>query len=559
MSAADAPDWHGAIRILGRARLDDPAAAKAVGDAETARATAVQNLPAVVRAAQETEAALAAAKEKSRLAQEALDKEPQNAPLQKTRDDAQAQVAAATTAATSASETRAVAEEKLAQAQATLVAARLRLERTARELVREARGATIVWAGNPAMQMTPRSRIARTLTLSTIDELAPFQVASDLHRVVVNQGSQFFVPFTLTKQAGFDNNVNLTFVSPPTNVQVENKPIAKGATQQAGRVYVQANAPVGRFALLAQGQSPVAYSRNPQAAQAAKKAKEEADKAQARAAEAVKAAAEARAKAEQKAADAVTAAAAAADEQLKADQAAATAFANAAAAAETAARAATALAADAANEELKKSREEAAAAFAREAEAARVAAERKQAADKAAVAARSHIATTAEERADADKRAADADETLKAANARATAADTRAQEAAKVARPQTVNLVSAAGTIVVDVRPAAGTMALATPAGGVVKRGAALTVNATINRARGCYGPVVLSLALPPGVGGLSATSVTVPAEKNEGALTIQAADDAPLGQLQNVAVRGTLEFDGPAVIDQPLAIKVEE
>ena len=41
--------------------------------------------------------------------------------------------------------------------------------------------------------------------------------------------------------------------------------------------------------------------------------------------------------------------------------------------------------------------------------------------------------------------------------------------------------------------------------------------------------------------------------------LVIQAAGDATTGQLANMVVRASMEFDGQASIDQPIAINVSE
>ena len=66
---------------------------------------------------------------------------------------------------------------------------------------------------------------------------------------------------------------NLTFVAPQQNVQVENKPINKGVSEQLYRLFVQNNAAPGTYTLFAQSNSQVQYIRHPEAAAAAAKEK----------------------------------------------------------------------------------------------------------------------------------------------------------------------------------------------------------------------------------------------------------------------------------------------
>jgi adenosylcobinamide amidohydrolase len=111
----------------------------------------------------------------------------------------------------------------------------------------------------------------------------------------------------------------------------------------------------------------------------------------------------------------------------------------------------------------------------------------------------------------------------------------------------------------VTVRPSPGTLAVAVANGGALKRGATVEAKVTLTRANGFTGPVTLSLPLPPNVAGLAAPAVVIPADKTEGTLVIQAAGDATMGQLANLVVRASMEFDGQSAIDQPIAINVQQ
>ncbi|MGE5194754.1 MAG: hypothetical protein ACM3U2_19865 [Deltaproteobacteria bacterium] len=596
-----AAEWQGPIRIVGKARIDDAALVKAATDAESARRAAVAQLSALDKAAATTAEALKAATEKAAAAKKALDGDANNETLKKAKADADAAAAKAAEEAKKSAEAKAAGDKKVADLNAALAAAHAARDKAAREAVRVARGGTIVFPGNPAAQLAAHSRVARSVTLAVLKETAPYQLTTDAARFSVNQGSQILVPFKLLKRAGFDNNVNLTFVAPPANLQVENKPINKGVADQVYRLYVQNNVAPGTYTLFVQSQGQVSYSRHPEAAAAAAKEKEAADKAAAEAAEAAKKATEAKTAADKKmadtaaeakkaadakvaadklAADTAAAAKAAADDKVKADKAAADTAAAAKAAVDGAAKAKQALDKDANNETLKKAKADADALVVKTAdeakkatdakavadkkatdtaEAAKKAADAKVIADKASADTAALAKKAAEEKVAADKLAAETDQKNKAAMAAKAAADKKATDTANVAKPQNVNAFFPAAAVTVTVRPAPATMALAPANNGAIKRGATLEVKATITRTNGFAGPVTLSLPLPPGVAGLTAAPVTIPADKNEGTLVIQAAGDATTGALANMVVRASMEFDGPAAVDQPIALNVSQ
>lgn len=600
-STESAPEWAGAIRVVGRAPLYAPAKVKAVADAEAARLAAVQALPALIKGVTDTEVALKAATDNAAKAKEALDKDPNNASLQSARTAADAAATKAAEASRAALDNKAAGERKIADANAIVQSTRLQREMGAAELVREARGGTIVWSGNPGAQQAAESRLTRSLTMAVLRETARYQVLTDAVKFSVNAGSQVLLPLKLAKRAGFDENVNVTFVGPIPNLQVENKPIAKGTADGLYRLYFQNNVVPGTYTLFAQSQAQISYSRNPEAAAAAAKEKEDTDKLAAAAAEAAKQAADAKAVADKKAVDTAAAAKAAADAKAVADK---LAF-DTAAAAKTAAdekavadkgvvdadaankaavdkqaKAVEALDKDANNEGLKKAKADADAEVAKAAEVLQKAKDAKVAADKKAAdaaevakkAAEAKVVSdkaaadsdvlakkAVEEKAAADKLAADTDARNKALAAAKAAADKRATDTANVAKPANLNVFSPAAAITVTVRPPPGTLAVTVANGGAVKRGAAVEAKVTVNRANGFSGPVTLSLPSPPGVSGLTAEPVTVPADKTEGTLMIQAAAEATMGQLPNLVVRASMDFDGPSAIDQPVAINVQQ
>ena len=315
-----APEWHGAIRILGKGRLEDAGLIKAVTDQETARRGLGAQISALDKAFATTAEALKAATDKAAAAKTALDGDANNETLKKAKADADAAVVKSTEDAKKAGEAKAAGDKKLADLTAAIAAAQTARDQAARDVVRVARGGTIVWGGNPAAQLASHSRLARNVTLAVLKETAPYQVATDAARFSVNQGSQILVPFKLLKRAGFDNNVNITFVTPPQNLQVENKPIDKATAEQVYRLYVQNNVAPGTYTLFVQSQAPITYIRNPEAAAEAVKVKEAADKLAVDTAATAKAAADAKVVADKKAVDTAAAAKVAADAKVVADK-----------------------------------------------------------------------------------------------------------------------------------------------------------------------------------------------------------------------------------------------
>jgi hypothetical protein len=642
-STENAPIWFGNIRIVGKARIEDPATAKAITDAEAALKAAVAALAPLDKALADAQTAAKAAQDAVAAATAAFEKDQNNADLKKAKEDADAALAQANQTTQAATTAKAAGDTKRAEAESALASAQVAHANATRDVAREARAGTVVWSGNPGAQQPAVARVARTVTLAVMKETAPYQLTLPQSRFEVNQSSQILLPFKLLKRNGFDNNVNLTFVGPPQNVQVENKPINKGTDNQVYRLFVQNNAPVGSYTVLVQTTGQVSYSRNPEAAAAAAKEKEEvdklvaeltealkkaneakaaaekavpelqanlkaaqdgkpaADKLAADTAAAAKAAAEAKIKADKEFADADVAAKTATDELAKAMKAAGDAETAEQAAGEKAAKAKADLGADADNETLKKALADAEAAAqaafdalkkAREVRAvaeqklpALVAAQKKtqeakaaadksaaetaEAAKKAAEAQAANAKTIAEtevalkqameSKAQSEKLAGETDQQLKQATARKQVTDKRATDTANASKPQNVNMFSPAAAITIVIKQGPGTLAVNAPNNGALKRGEKLEVKVTVNRANGFAGPVTLTLPLPPGVAGLNAAPVTVPAEANEGVLVIEASADATMGQLANMVVRAEMDFNGRAAIDQPIALNVAQ
>ena len=68
---------------------------------------------------------------------------------------------------------------------------------------------------------------------------------------------------------------------------------------------------------------------------------------------------------------------------------------------------------------------------------------------------------------------------------------------------------------------------------------------------------MTVSLAVPHGTKGLSAQPVTIAADQTEAILKVSAAADATEGDIANLVVRGSAEWDGPISADQTVKLKV--
>ena len=547
-AAEDVAPWVGTIKIVGKARVVDSAKVKAVDEARAAHKAALVALAPIEKKAADSAAAAKVAADKAAAAKTASDAKTDDKALLKAKEDAEAAAKTAGDLAKTAADELAAGQKKVADADAAIKAAEVARESAVQMVSREARGGTIVWAGNNTPSI---SRVARNITLSVTREAAAIQLVANATRFDVSQNSRVFIPLKMIRRNGFDANVPLTFAGQPQQAQVENKPITKEKNEEVFKVTIPAGTPVGTYTLYLKGQVQVSYSRNPEAAALALKEKEAADKAAVDTAEAFKKATEAKTAAEAKATAAAAEAKKAAEAKVAADKLAV----DTAAAAKAAEDEKTKVTGDANAAEDAKTAAVKKAADA--AEAAKKAAEAKVAADKAAVDTAALSKTAEEEKTKATADAAAADVTAKSAAALKAVAEKKATDTANVAKPKNVNAFPASTAVVIAVGQNPVTVAVAVPDGGALKKGAQLEAKVTISRVNNFTGPVTLELSAPPAVKGVTAAPVVIPADKTEGVLVIQAAADATEGALADLAVRATAEFNGKAAVDQAVTVKV--
>jgi hypothetical protein len=594
-AAEDAPEWSGSIRVIGKSRIEDQARLQAVASAKTALKAAAVALAA-------SEAAATQAAQALKILNAELAKTRQAA-LKSTKDKSIADTIAAlkkTTTTVEGTATQlntalAAARKKVTEIQTALNTSEVD---SVRHLVHDARSATILFNGSTTVPAI--SRLSRTLGLSVLNEPAPYQVTSDFLNVVVNQGSQILIPVKLAKRTGFDNQVALTFVvSKSSKFQVQNKPIPKGKNSELLRLFIKKDSPVGTHTLYLKTQGQVSYRRNlikynlakaeqsqvaktaTAAADVAKKAVQARDtvaKKVAADAEVVKKSTAAKTNAAKASATAANAVKQVTAEKVKAEESAVKAaeiLKLVSVAADAAKRGAESDAKDKALTEAYIAVQKAAVTASetvKKLNAAKVAAQNKftdseiaakkaaatvVTAQKSLTTAETTAKTSAAAKTKADAAVKVAEASSKSAADKKTAVDKSVAALEKSNKPKNINIFPPSTPLVVTVKRAPVTLSASVPGGGNLKRGAKLDVKVTVKRINGFAGPVTLTLPLPPGVIGLSAKPVTIPADKTTGFLSVQAAGDATEGQLANLVIRATMDFEGKAAVDAPIKVKV--
>jgi len=476
-----------------------------------------------------------------------------------------------------------------------LAAKRKAQEAAIRVVSHPARTGTVVWNGTAAQPAV--SRVSDDLTLSIMEEVAPYQVAANVDRQLLSHNRQLLIPVKLTKRNGFDNKVQLTFQKVPKNLQVQNLAIDKGKDEALLRVFVPATVAEGTYTLFLQATGQVSYQKNlkrlerattaqkvavdalkvaTDAAAAAKTAADAGTKGLATATSAQKAAVPKAAAAMKALVAAQAAENAVVTAKVAADKAAADAQAKLELASKAAEAAKAAIEKDKGNTELtkqhaaaQKAQSDTQVALDAAQKAATAAATKVTDAQKVSVTATAAstaaakgltdaqaallAATEAKKKSDAAKAAADAK--VKEATTKKTAADNEHKAATAYSKAANRNVYAPSTPIVISVRKGAFTLTVA--GGGNLKKGATVDVKVTLKRDKDFVGPVTVELAVPPGTAGLSATPITIAADQTEAVLKVSAAADATEGDIANLVVRGSTDWNGPVSADQTVKLKV--
>jgi len=545
-TAEDAAEWAGTVQVVGTAKITDPTAVAAVAVAQQGLKPATDAIPAAEKALAKPADDLAKATAELTAAQAELATKADDEALKKKVADAEAKVAAAKTVNDQAVAAKAAADQKLAEVQAAITQAQQAKDAATKEVAHAARYGTIAWSGR--QNVPGETRLSAQLELSVMNEAAPFQVKTEIHRVVANHGRQILVPVKAIRRHGFDADIPLTFVGQPQNVQIENKPVKKGTDEEVFRIFVPANAPVGTYTMYLVAQAQVSYRRNPQKADRLKAEFDAADKAANEAVEQQKALVAKRDEAVKQTAAMVEGLKQATEAKAAADKV----LADAQAAEKAAAEAVTKAGEDAT------AKAEAEKKLADSQAAVKTATETVATAEQTRVTAETQSKTAEEAKVAAEAAVKVADETIKTTMTAKAAADKLFKDADNVAKAKNINFLPTTTPIVLTIKPAPCTVATAPMNGGNVKKGEKVDVKVTIKRQNDFTGPVTLTLPLPPNVKGLQAAEVTIPADQTEGTLVVEATAEATAGAIANLVVRAVSQFDGEALVDQPVAITVQ-
>lgn len=596
---ADAAEgWH-KFRLEGKARIEDPRLARAVVAANAAVPEAEKPIANLQKVIDEAAKKVPPAQEALNKAEEALKAKPEDQGLTQARDKAKTAFEAAQAAEKKARDDLAAAQQKITDLKAAAAAAAQASTASIREVAHAVRAGEIAWTG--ANNVPSVGRIRKEFAISILAEAAPFQIVAEPIKLEVHQGRQVLVPVKLEKRDGFNDKVTLNAagMKPNANIDAPNIAVEKDQAETTWRLYVKDNALPGTHSMWLTSTAPVPYRRNPAKAD---RLKTEFDKVAAEAktaADAVPPATQAKNEAVTKAtqatealkksqADQQAAKKAMDDSKAASDKAAAaqaeaekqaTAAAEAVKTAQAAFDAAKAASdADAANEDKKKALTAAEEALNKAKADAEAKEKAKADATKAATDAATALTTATEnlKKADelvtkstADEKAAQEAKTAaektekekqdaaKALEEKRKAAEKASNDQANASKPNNINFTPPAVPVILVVKAAPLKLAPNVPNGGNLKKGDKLEVKVGITRQNGFVGPVTLSLPAQPGIVGVAAAEVTIPADMNEGLLTITAAGDAKDGAQANLVIRAKADFSGEALVEVPVTVNV--
>ena len=436
----------------------------------------------------------------------------------------------------------------------------------------------------------PRSaRLTESLVAGVMKDEQPFTILVDAVSAEFSQDQQLMIPIRIEKRNGFDGKVDLSFYGIPGEVDAPNVAIEPGKTSVVARMYFKENAPPSTSTILVQGTSAVPYRRNPWQADRAKAKVVEAE-AMVAAQQLSVAKADARLKAAQEnvvirtlQVETITAELATyATQQQKLRDDFAKAVAEQQASIEALAAVQTKLAT--VNATANSSVDEINVAIQAVKDASAAADEAVKTLDalnngaaelaKQVAATKEMEATKAKEKTVAETDVVNqtkdvetsqaaltvAQKAVETATLAKTAADELLKNAEEASKPNNVNVRVISEPLVITIHAAPAKLTAAVPDAGAIKRGAAVPVKVTVARKNNFAANLKLALVLPEGVTGLTADAVDVAADQTEGTLTITAAADATVGDLANIVIRATGDFNGRMEsTDVPVALKVVE
>ncbi|MEQ8790750.1 MAG: hypothetical protein RIC55_30915 [Pirellulaceae bacterium] len=392
-----------------------------------------------------------------------------------------------------------------------------------KEIVREARGGTLLWEVDRRNNL-PVSRLTRRLGLSVIDaEQAPITIeAGDGKPIETSPGATVKIPVKVAKHGEVKGNIQVTPVALHRDMRAQ----AGSIKSDDGEVSIELrsdNMPLGSYSFYLEGTAKVRYERNQDAVERAKSRQQEAEAALAEYAEALK-----KAVSQRDAASKVAQAAADARKKVEAEVAAAKKEVESAAAALEQAEAQLRKAEGAGDEETPAVKE------ARQ--SLDEAKKQKQQADDALRGANVKLAavTKADEQAQAEKKqaeqsTAEAEQMKDRAESYKNESDSRLKQSQDRNKPRDVDVIVVSSPV--QLRIVAHPLKVDVESAGKVKQGEKLEVAYSVERLHGFDGTVSADEQAPRGVKGVSLASENLAKGKQQGKLTITAAADATPGK----------------------------
>lgn len=412
---------------------------------------------------------------------------------------------------------------------------------------------------NQQPQNSLPARVSRDLALSVVDGVSPFAMELKNDKVwETTRAGILKIPYTATRRNDYKGQVQCAVANLPANINPTTFNIA--ANNAAGEVTLtlRNNTPAGTYTLHAGAfVAAYSYSRNPEAAEAAKKRKEAIDKIAADADKASKDAAAAKLLTDKAATDTANAVKAAellqtqamkaetdaTAAQKQADDAAAKAKADAAAKPEDAGlKAAVTVAEKAAADAVVKTK---------------AAADATVAATKALEDARAKALDATEKKTLADKAAEEAAAFAKVAAAEKTATDKLATDTANAAKAKNINYWTASSPVTIKIHEYPITLG-AFPEVTKLKQGEKTELPISITRLVEYADPVSFTTVVRD-LAGVTLTNVDIPKDQTQIKLPITAAANATPGK-HEITLRATLRVNNQTLtLDQLFNLEIEK
>jgi hypothetical protein len=428
------------------------------------------------------------------------------------------------------------------------------------EVVREARGGSLVWGSNDRNQQPIRARMTENVAIAVTDkEMAPAKVELGAGQMLeTSLAGKLEIPVKVTRRGDFKANLKLNDVAAQREIRIADVDVAAGANEAKITLDVRNNATPGTYTLVMQAATQLQnYRRNPEAAELAERVAKELEKAATDAASVAKQAADAKAAADKSANEAAAAAKQAADALAGAAKAQQDAESQLKAAIEAYAQVKPAADSKADDAGLQAQKAEKEKLVGEATEKLKQSTEAKVKAEQAAGDMNGKMQTAA-----TAKQAAEA--AANEANAKKAAIDQQKNQAAQVAKqkadaakPKNINVTYYTTPVTVKIAPAplkVETGALAAP----LKPGEKQELPVSVSRLYGFADQVALSLVVPDQSIGVKAPDASVAKDQTAGKLVLEAGPQAKPGE-HKATLRAKLNFNGqPLQVEQPVTIKVE-